>query len=967
MTDDLNSVNVLAHFSFPCGLQQSALGLVKALRLGGVDVSCRDVRIPDVAGECSSAEICDEEVFDQTLIHVQPEPYLHRLDALAAVRLNPANYRVAYWYWEGDRLPAAWPEIARQVNIQEVWAASKFTADVLRAALPMPVLHLPPGVELTDFQPLPRSFFGIPDDRFTFLFMFDMRSLMDRKNPLAIIEAFRRAFRRDDSAQLLIRAHHGRGNPVDWRRLNAAARQAGNVIVLDREFSRAESYALIAACDCYVSLHHAEGLGLTLAEAMLLGKPAIATGYSGNMDFMTPANSYLVDCTLALAGHMGPYPPETRWAIPSVDHAAELMRLVYRSPDDARCRADRGRRDVEASLSPSVVAPRLAERLRQVSAERYSDMRKAIRSRIIPRSRMSLPAVQAAFREELAEHIHDLQPYPSGNYRNRGVVIIADSGSYDAAYGTARMFRHHGCTLPIQFWHSGPAELSRWQLRALHAAWVECVDARDHFRRGVDPSHAKAMAVMKAPFQEVLCCDAADYPLLDPTFIFESPEYRNGGALFLADAAEGELTRERFDALGVPYQQGSCVTSGPLFVDKQRCWKQLNVVQWMNDHADFYYPLLGAGCATWPMAWHILGSQYPVATGTREPLAAAPVHRWCGHFPIWSKQTRHIAGLGPEHRHPEDAGTRASPLPTADHAASTPLKGLLSEFHSDLRKIRNTRDLAVVQLGRHGDILLLLPGFQQMAKTSRLKVITLPQYGDLLKGLSNIEWVPFEGTMQQWREAAEFGKTIADEVIVSQVGWVPATKPIKNFALDGWYRAGLPDDDFHRLPLVIENRDRATEQQLVQKHLTTRKPLILWCGAGMTTPFDRASEFREWLILTIGNSFELLDIADVNAPRIQDLLGLYERARLLISIDTATLHLGYATQIPTIAFVNDIPYGASEPRSHWVWWVPYSAVFGNLQQIERVIRATAATPHAHEERGQTGQRDDTLTIATALS
>src|SRR5436305_7216483 len=120
---------------------------------------------------------------------------------------------------------------------------------------------------------------------------------MERKNPLGLFAAFAQAFRRDDKAVLVLKVSRGRRYPREFARLTAAARKIG-AIVIDEILPRDEANGLLAACDCYVSLHRSEGLGLTLAEAMLLGKPVIATNYSGNLDFMTPATSRLVDYRL---------------------------------------------------------------------------------------------------------------------------------------------------------------------------------------------------------------------------------------------------------------------------------------------------------------------------------------------------------------------------------------------------------------------------------------------------------------------------------------------------------------------------------------------------------------------------------------------------------------------------------------------------------------------------------------------
>ena len=124
--------------------------------------------------------------------------------------------------------------------------------------------------------------------------------------------------------------------------------------------------ALTALCDCYVSLHRSEGFGLTIAEAMAFEKPAIATGYSGNLAFMDAESSYLVPYELAtLDEAVGPYPAGTEWADPDLDEAARLMRHVVEQPDEARERGLRGKAAVEERQSLARAAAFLGERIPQ--------------------------------------------------------------------------------------------------------------------------------------------------------------------------------------------------------------------------------------------------------------------------------------------------------------------------------------------------------------------------------------------------------------------------------------------------------------------------------------------------------------------------------------------------------------------------------------------------------------------------
>ena len=284
-------LNVLGHFCSPCGLQASAVSIVKSLQLVGVGTSCRDVISEPHVSMLDRSKYLGFEVFDTTLIHVQPTPYYETLYARAGLNPRPGVHRIAMWYWEFGQAPAEWRRIAS--SLDEVWAPSRFVAHALREVLEVPVMNLTPGVEVGEVIPFDRSLLGIPQSHTLFLFIFDAGSVAERKNPLGLITAFRRAFRSDDKATLVIKARNLRSHPEEASRLRAAARQAG-AIILDQTLHRGELNGLIQACDCYVSLHRSEGFGLTMAEAMLLGKPVIATGYSGNLDFMDRGNSLLI-------------------------------------------------------------------------------------------------------------------------------------------------------------------------------------------------------------------------------------------------------------------------------------------------------------------------------------------------------------------------------------------------------------------------------------------------------------------------------------------------------------------------------------------------------------------------------------------------------------------------------------------------------------------------------------------------
>jgi SAM-dependent methyltransferase len=204
-------------------------------------------------------------------------------------------------------------------------------------------------------------------DGFTFLFLFDFYSTLQRKNPLGLIDAFSRAFAPGEGPHLLIKSFNGDYKPEALARLRAAAGDRPDVHVVDRFVTEAERAVLMDRCDAYVSLHRSEGFGLTLGEAMALGKPVIGTAYGGNLDFMSHANSWLVDHAMTTVGPEGEnYPSAGRWAEPDLDHAAELMRAVYTDPAEARRRAERARADIAERFSPAAVGAIARERLKRI-------------------------------------------------------------------------------------------------------------------------------------------------------------------------------------------------------------------------------------------------------------------------------------------------------------------------------------------------------------------------------------------------------------------------------------------------------------------------------------------------------------------------------------------------------------------------------------------------------------------------
>jgi len=209
--------------------------------------------------------------------------------------------------------------------------------------------------------------------------MFDFFSTIQRKNPVGLIEAFRRAFDSGAGPQLVLKTINGVHRPHALEEVLWAARGRPDVHVIDRSLSARERDALLVGCDCYVSLHRSEGFGLTLAECMALGKPVIGTAFSAPTDFMTAENSYPVPYELTRVGaDCEIYPADGTWAEPDIEEASRLMRtVVERRPPEAQAKGEQARRDIERLYAPARVGQTIRARLEQITALWVDQARRA--------------------------------------------------------------------------------------------------------------------------------------------------------------------------------------------------------------------------------------------------------------------------------------------------------------------------------------------------------------------------------------------------------------------------------------------------------------------------------------------------------------------------------------------------------------------------------------------------------------
>ena len=362
-------VNVVGHFAAESGVGESARLLVSALRAGRIPHELVGY-VETVArqGDPFGGHESNEATQDVNIVCINADeltPFVHG----PGRTLFDGRPTVGLWMWEVDEFPPSMAAAARYVD--EVWMGSAHSAEAVRAAVDVPVFTFPLPVVPLDAPTLSRADLKLPADAFVFLFAFSFHSVVERKNPFALIDAFTRAFAPNEGPRLVIKSIHGDRNLPQLERLRAAAAHRDDIEIRDGVVSRAEHASLVHACDAYVSLHRAEGFGLTTAEAMAIGKPVIATGYSGNLENMTAENSWLVPYELVEVGpDARPYPAAARWAEPDVDAAAAAMREVVDHPAEAAKRGERAARDIAIHHGPAARVKFINERLRALTGLR---------------------------------------------------------------------------------------------------------------------------------------------------------------------------------------------------------------------------------------------------------------------------------------------------------------------------------------------------------------------------------------------------------------------------------------------------------------------------------------------------------------------------------------------------------------------------------------------------------------------
>lgn len=366
------TVTLVGHPYAPIGMGEHIRAVFRALKSVNVSVNVRDVY---------GIKDGDED------LHREFEPYLKgdlaatlnifclngdevepSLSHLQLSELPKRSYNIIYPAWELSKYPSEW---AKKINsFDEVWTTSKFTHDSIKASVNIPVCQMPLACEISLNSFLDRRFFGIPESAFVLFFSFDFTSYILRKNPFAVLEAFKQLCNRcpDKDLFLVIKLNNSDARKGDYNKFIASFRDFQNrILIINKLFTDNEIKNLIRCCDCFISLHRSEGYGLGIIAAMYLGKPVVATAYSGNLDYMTPDNSCLVRYTLCnVAENAYPFYQGQVWAEPDISHAVEWLVQLVSNRDFAQERGRNANRHIRTYYSHRAIGLKYLNRITNI-------------------------------------------------------------------------------------------------------------------------------------------------------------------------------------------------------------------------------------------------------------------------------------------------------------------------------------------------------------------------------------------------------------------------------------------------------------------------------------------------------------------------------------------------------------------------------------------------------------------------
>ena len=362
-------LNLIGYYQGDLGLGEALRYIAKAIERASIPFLVRRFQAPLQSSQNNHslhsflAPYCEYPI---NCIAINPD-LLYLIPKWVSFSEWARRYNIGYWFWELENFPDKW--LYAIPLIDEVWVNSEFMASTMRKVHPQ-VVKIPFAVEFqTPSNKFTKEYFDLPKDSFVFLTSFDFQSSVARKNPQAAIDAFLEAFPLpNNNSYIVIKSINGHLHPQAFQQLELQTSNHPHILLMDRQLSSEEMRGLLLCVDCYVSLHRSEGLGLGMAEAMYLGKPVIATAYSGNLEFMNQENACLVSYSKIEVSD-GEYLDQKNqvWADPNIHEASQYMQKIFNDLEFRTQLGNAAQKWMREHHSFSVMGNAIADRLRKIS------------------------------------------------------------------------------------------------------------------------------------------------------------------------------------------------------------------------------------------------------------------------------------------------------------------------------------------------------------------------------------------------------------------------------------------------------------------------------------------------------------------------------------------------------------------------------------------------------------------------
>lgn len=363
-------VNLFAHFTMDNGVGEAGRSLAKILEGAGVAISLVNLEGYSTKNINNVWNRRDPLVYPINIFVTNADVIQNLMKKNINESVLKAKYNIGYWHWELSSFPQIWEDSFS--DLSEIWVSSDFNLNSISKNSPVPVVKMPWRPNVEPSYRYKREDFGIGQGSFVYLFVYDSGHYAKRKNLMALIEAFEKLKIEDDNIRLILKTMQVSDHNRTFNKfLQERIKRNKKIILVQDKFDRGKLFDLVSLSDCYVSLHHSEGFGATIFEAMALGKPVIATAYSGNMDFMNAGNSFLIPYELIkIKDDIGPYGKGNVWAEPDISKAVELMEYVFDNQKEAKKIGERAKNEINALYSWGKLSKDILKRLRLIQVKK---------------------------------------------------------------------------------------------------------------------------------------------------------------------------------------------------------------------------------------------------------------------------------------------------------------------------------------------------------------------------------------------------------------------------------------------------------------------------------------------------------------------------------------------------------------------------------------------------------------------